>query len=445
MIKWTFTLGAIAAIMAIGCSGGSKDSASNDGGGTSGGERKLEVQAFKGGYGIDFYQEAAKEYEAKNPGLKITVEGNPRVWEQLKPRFVGGDPPDLTFPGWGMDHWALAEEGQLLDLDSALAEKPYEGEGTWGDTFEPQLLKLGQLEGKQYVLPYYVMLYGWWYDPGVFAKNGWTPPKTYSELLSLCEKIKAKGMAPLTYQGKYPYYMIDGMLLPWALSVGGPEALKAAQNMEPGAWKSPAMVQAAKMIDELNKKGYFEKGAVALTHTESQQDFLQGKAAMIPCGSWLYSEMEKVIPPGAKMQFMLPPVVADGKGDPTSLLIGIEPWMVPSEAKNQKDAIGLFKYMTSLTKAKEFVEKKGTLMAIKGSDEVKLPEILVEPAKSFKASKYLWAVQFRQWYPAFSTELENALTSLLQGNSTPEAFCDRVEAAAEKVRGDDSIKKHKVQ
>jgi len=199
------------------------------------------------------------------------------------------------------------------------------------------------------------------------------------------------------------------------------------------------------MIDELNKKGYFEKGAVALTHTESQQDFLQGKAAMIPCGSWLYSEMEKVIPPGAKMQFMLPPVVADGKGDPTSLLIGIEPWMVPSEAKNQKDAIGLFKYMTSLTKAKEFVEKKGTLMAIKGSDEVKLPEILVEPAKSFKASKYLWAVQFRQWYPAFSTELENALTSLLQGNSTPEAFCDRVEAAAEKVRGDDSIKKHKVQ
>jgi len=404
----------------------------------------LEVQAFQGGYGIDFYQQAAKEFAEKHPELEVKVDGNPRVWEQLRPRFVGGTPPDLLFPGWGMDHWALAEEGQLVDLTDALKGKPYDGEGTWGDTFEPGILKLGQLDGKQYVLPYYVMLYGWWYDPDLFAKNGWTPPKTFEELLALGEKIKAKGMAPITHQGKYPYYMIDGMLLPWAMSVGGEEAIRNAQNLEPGAWNSPAMLRAAEMIDELNKKGFFQKGATGMTHTEAQQEFLQGKAAMVPCGTWLYSEMKGSIPEGTRIEFMPVPVMTGGKGDPTALLIGIEPWMVASASKNQGAAIELFKYMTSLPKAKQFVEEKGTLMAIKGSSEANLPEVLKAPAAAMANSKSVWAVQYRQWYPAFNTEIENALTALLNGDLSPEGFCNRVEDAAEKTRKDPGITKHKI-
>ena len=442
---------------ALGC-GPKGEESSPGGGGTSGstvtaksaptGETdvkgNIEVQAFKGGYGIDFYQAAAKEFDAK-AGTHTTVDGGPRVWEQLRPRFVAGEPPDLAFPGWDMDHWALADEGQIFTLDDALKSKPYEGEGAWIDTFEPALLKMGQANGKQYVLPYYFNVMGWWYDPGVFQKNGWTVPKTYDELLALCEKIKAKGMAPITFQGKYPYYMITGMLMPWARSIGGKDAVTAAQNLEPGAWKSEAFLKAAQMIDDLNKKGFYQQGAVALSHTESQQEFLQGKAAMIPCGTWLESEMSKVMPPGAQMAFMLPPVVAGGKGDPSSLIIAIEPWMVPSGAKNPNGAVALFNYMTSLPKAKQFVEQKGTLMAIKGSDEAKLPKTLVEPARVFKESKDVWAQMYREWYRAFEKEIENALTAMLNGELTPQGFCDRVEAAAEKTRNDTDIIKRKAE
>ena len=435
-ICW-FTLG-LAAMVAVGCSGEGGAAAKDPSG-----KEIVEVQAFKGGYGIDFYEQAAKEWAERRGDVAVKVEGDPRVWETLRNRFQGGNPPDLTFPGWDMDHWALVEEDQLEDLSAAMKEKPYAGEGTWADTFDSKLLALGQQDGKQYVLPYYVMLYGWWYDPGVFEKNGWTPPKTWDELLVLGEKMKAKGIAPLAYQGKYPYYMIDGFLLPWAVSAGGPDTVKAAQNLEPGAWKSAGMLKAAQMIDELRQKGFFLSGALGLDHTSSQRAFLDGKAGMIPCGTWLYSEMEKNMPAGAKMQFMLPPSVPGGKGDPTSLLIGIEPWMVPSKAKHKAEAIDLFKYMTSLPKAKEFVEKKGTLMAIKGSDEVKLPEVLVEPAKAFKSSQYVWAVQYRQWYRTFNTALEGLMASLLEGKITPQEFCDKAEEEAEKVRADDTIKKHK--
>lgn len=307
-------LGLIAiGLIAIGC--GSSDSAAKKDDSTAPSAPKvvakptgaLEVVAFKGGYGIDAYAQFAKEFDKLNPGLTTTVSGDPRVWEKLRPRMIAGDPPDLMFPGWGMDQWALVQDGQLLALDDALSSPAYDGKGKWGDSFDPNILKLCQKDGKTYMLPYYVMVMGWWFDPGVFAANGWTPPKTYAELLTLSEKIKAKGIAPITYQGQYPYYMLQGMLMPWACSIGGIEALNAIQNLDAGAWKSPAVLQAAKMIDELNRKGDFQAGATGMSHTQSQTQFLNGKAAMIPCGTWLYSEMEKVMPPKAKMEFFLPP------------------------------------------------------------------------------------------------------------------------------------------
>lgn len=405
---------------------------------------RLEVKAFQGGFGIDFYEQAAKEFDAQNPGLTTTVTGGPRVWDELRPRLASNTPPDLMFPGWDMDHWGLVEDGQLYALDDALASPAYDGKGTWGDAFEPTLLKLGKKDGKQFILPYYFTVWGWWFDPDLFAKNGWTPPKTFEELLTLCDKIKAKGIAPITFQGKYPYYMIEGMLLPWALSVGGEKTLTDAQNLVPGAWKAPAMLQAAQMIAQLRDKGYFETGAVGLSHTESQTDFLNGKAAMIPCGTWLESEMKKVMRPGAKLQYMLPPVVGSGTGDTTAVLIEIEPWMVPSAGKNPAAAIAFYKYMTSLPKAKQFVEQKGTLMSIKGSDQAKLPSTLVVPSRVFRDSKTAWSFELRNWYKPMEKELENAMTSMVNGEITPAQFCDRAEAAAQKTAGDSSIAKHKI-
>jgi N-acetylglucosamine transport system substrate-binding protein len=343
-----------------------------------------------------------------------------------------------------MDHWALIDEGQLMLLDDALNGKPFEGEGTWRDTFDPGLLKIGQMEGKTWVLPYFYSVLGWWYDPGVFKKNGWTPPKTFDELLVLGEKIKAAGMAPITFQGKYPFYVIDGMILPWICSAGGPEAIKACQNLEPGAWSSPAVLKAAQMIDELRAKGFFQRGAVGMTHTESEQQFLQGKAAMVPCGTWLKAEMQDSMPAGSAMRFMLPPVIAGGAGDPSSVIIKIEPWMVPAKAKNPDGAIALYKQMTSLTNAKRFVEEKGTLMAIKGSDQVKLTAELEEPARVMRESKNVYAALFREWYQTLGKELEDSTTALINGTITPEQFCARVEKKAQEVAKDDSILKHKV-
>ena len=403
-----------------------------------------EVQAFKGGYGIDFFQRVAADYNKAHPGTTVTVDGNPKIWDQLKPRIANGTPPDLMFPGWGMDHWALAEEGLVFDLGDVLKTPSADGKTPWGETFNPDLLKLGQLDGKQVALPLYLMMYGWWYDPDVFAKNGWTAPKTWSELMALAPKIKAKGMAPITFQGQYPYYMIYGMLMPWIQGHGGMSAINDCQNMVPGAWKSESVLKAAKMIEELRDKGYFEDGAVSLTHTQAQTNFLKGKAAMVPCGTWIKPEMKEILNRGQRMTFFLPPAVDGGKGEPSALQVDIEPWLVPVKAKNPQLGIDYFKLMTSLENAKRFVKEKATFMSIKGSNEVELPEELKAPAAALKDSKAVWSIKFRQWYKTFEKELEDSLTALVTKKLSAEQFCDRVEKAADALREDDQITKHKV-
>lgn len=444
-LRWLFVV--LAAVVAFGCGAGSKES-SKTGPSASG---AIEVASFEGGYGIDFFQTAAKEYEANHPGVKIKVWGSNNIWQQLQPRYVSGDVPDLCWNGWGMDEWKLIYEGQLRDLTEALDSPAADGKTKWRDTFDPKMLALGQFEGKQYRLPYHVNVLGWWYNPVLFKKRGWSPPRTWAQLLDLCAKIKAAGIAPLTYQGQYPYYMVSGFLFPWVVSVGGIEALDAMQELRPGAWKSPAVVRAATMIRELKDRGYFQDGALGLNHTQSQAEFLNGKAAMIPCGSWLYSEMRETLPSvQAKdpdmghMAFMLPPIVEEGAGDPSAIGIGIEPWTVPAKAKNPQGGIDFFKYMTSLDKARQFVKEKGTLMAIIGANDVELPPHLVGPAGALKAAGVAWMSQYNEWYKDFGKEVENAMSALLAGELTPEQFAERCEQGAERARQDPDLVKHQI-
>ncbi len=404
----------------------------------------LEVSAFQGGYGIDFYQQAAREYEAQHRGTRITIQGDPRIWEQLRPRFVAGEPPGLAFPGWGMDHYALIYEHQARPLDDALLTPAYgESRGTWRDTFLPDLLKVGEYRGMTYLLPFYVSLNGWWYNVDLFEKNGWKPPRTYAELLELCPRIKAKGIAPLTYQGKYPDYALGGFILPWTISIGGLEAFRDAESLRPGAWKSDAFLKAARMVVELRDRGYFQNGANGMSHTEAQMEFLQGRAAMIPCGTWLQSEMKRQIPPGFRMAFFLPPVVEGGKGDLSTAQVGIEPWLIPAQGQNTALAIDFFKYMTSRKKAREFVLAKGTVTAIRGSDAGPLPETLRGPAAVLRKARVTWTNEYSQWYKSLDDATKTSTGALLQGSITPEQFVDQNEAAAEKVRRDPNIPRHK--
>ena len=66
---------------------------------------------------------------------------------------------------------------------------------------------------------------------------------------------------------------------------------------------APENIELWNRIYEMGKKGYFAEGLAALTHTQSQMQVVQEKAAMVSTGTWVENEMEEAAPADFKSGF----------------------------------------------------------------------------------------------------------------------------------------------
>ncbi len=120
-------------------------------------EAGAEVEGifFEGGYGRGYLDNAADIFRAVHPDNPMTVEGIQRVGEQLRPRFIAGDPPDvIDNSGAGnLDAAALVAEGELLDLAPLFDAPSLDTPGkTFGETLFPGSQDTGNYDGTQYEL-----------------------------------------------------------------------------------------------------------------------------------------------------------------------------------------------------------------------------------------------------------------------------------------------------
>ena len=102
----------------------------------------VEGVFFEGGFGRGYLDNAADIFRALHPDNEMSVAGIQRVGEQLRPRFIGGNPPDvIDNSGAGsLDTAALVAEGQLMDLADLFNAPALDTPGaTFGETLFPRL------------------------------------------------------------------------------------------------------------------------------------------------------------------------------------------------------------------------------------------------------------------------------------------------------------------
>jgi N-acetylglucosamine transport system substrate-binding protein len=403
--------------------------------------RVIEVSVFLGGYGLDFFQDVARSYERTHPGVKVNLWGDPRNIEKLRPRFLAGDPPDAF---WAfLPIWRLADGGALRELDRELDTPAYGQNVTWRESFLPGPLSTAVVQGKIYFVPTDLSVFLVWYNVGMFKQHGWRAPRTWPEFTSLCERIKGAGIAPIAFQGRYPDYALP-ILLNLFQRQAGERPLFALINLERGAWLRPEMVKSARVLREMMVKGYFQPGCMGMTHTEAQMEFVNGRAAMVPCGTWLKAEMKNATPHGFEMSCFNYPAVPGGKGDSSVAGISLGYWCVPAQAANIKGGVDFLKWLTSLDNANEFCRQKDTLFAVKGADRYVAKE-LAPAVEVMRRARYTWAPMMSNWYPELAKRIGDGLASLMTGNITPEQFCRRVEDMCERVRRDARTPKYRVE
>ncbi|HEY3290766.1 MAG TPA: N-acetylglucosamine/diacetylchitobiose ABC transporter substrate-binding protein [Anaerolineae bacterium] len=411
----------------------------------------VDGQFFSGGFGDDYIRYAAKIEEMVHPGLKVNVTALQKVQETLQPRFVGGNPPDvIDNSGAGMFKTVdLVNDGQLLDL-SALFEAP--ALDTPGKKFKDTLFPGSQsagavFNGKQYGVNVAYTVSGIWWSKTLADKNGWKYPETWDDMLAFCEQIKKDGKyAPWTYQGKYPYYMWGIVWQQLLYKAGGNDVVLKIDNLEPNAWKDPAVLRATEQMFALWDKGYIMPGTAGLTHTESQAEWLKNKAVFIPCGTWLENEMKTVTPKDFNMVMGGIPGFKDGKGDQKAIMAnGGETFVVPSKGKNTKGGMEYLRAILSKSSAKWFAENVSSMMPVVGATEgAKISDGMKSAlAVVGTAGTAIIDVEVANYYSKINKELEVRTGELLTGKTKPADFLTTMQKLADDVAKDPDTPKQK--
>ncbi|MEO3857074.1 N-acetylglucosamine/diacetylchitobiose ABC transporter substrate-binding protein [Acrocarpospora sp. B8E8] len=410
----------------------------------------LEVVIFKGGYSDEYATQSHEPlYKKAFPNATIKHQGIQTIGQTLTPRFASGDVPDVVNNSGtdALDGGALIGAGQLLDL-TPLFEAPSVDDPAKKvkDIIVPGTIEsgLGGDPAKPYTLNYVYTAYGLWYDSALFAKEGWTPPKTFEEFKTFAEAAKAKDIVPFAYAGKNASYYAYWMILISAAKIGGNEILLNIDNLVDGAWNNDAIKQSAAAWAEIGK--YMDKSYEGLIHTEVQTQQNQGKIALYPSGSWLEAEQAKDTPAEFKYAVAPTPSVTAADKMPYEAVraAAAEGFVVPAKGKNAQGGLEYLRQMLSKQGAKDFTERTKSLTVVIGATE----GLTLSPGLQSVADMQTAAGQnvvtfstFEGWYKELETELRKQTNALMFGRISAEEFATKMQEAADKTKNDSSITK----
>ena len=264
------------------------------------------------GNGKDYFEYAVDTFQKRFPNIKINVrwiEAGGVAYSTLMQSLIQAN-DSKAIPDWifGLTGDTISNLIQLGKLEAQ--------DELWERTFydNPNLkVKDGILAsenvmfkyGKMYVLPHNANISGIYFDKNTFERIGVPQqPKTWSEFLEACEKIKGQGIYPMVMAGKYAssYFSAGWGAIPY--EIGGEEYLQAEFNYEEDLYLRPEYISMLEKMEEFAKKGYLHPGTASFDHTQSQMELIQGKAAMVTVGAWVANEMKEVVPEDFRWGFM---------------------------------------------------------------------------------------------------------------------------------------------
>jgi raffinose/stachyose/melibiose transport system permease protein len=394
---------------------------------------ELDIPVFTGGYGITFYEETARQFEALRPGVRVHVYGDPRIQDQVRVRIIDGHLPDAAWVPYVL--WpALIRAGKLVDLRPYLAGPNWERDGRWGGTFQPGSLDSWRVDGGVYGLPFSYSCWSIFYNRGLFREHGWSVPRTWDDFFALCDRIRAAGLAPVSVPGTRWLYPAAFFRAAYH-DIGGPAGWKAMGDLAPGAWEDPGIVRSAQLLRRVMHEDV-QAGWEGETAPGAELVFLEGKAAMTVSGSWFFNEMEGKIPEGFDVGTMNFPVFEDGLADPSTIQTGSDCFFVfkTGDAARERLTVDFLRFLTSRARAEAFVRETDAPVAVRGVPVSAYSPRMRETAAMIAGARDSFNMpQTMLQPPAVRQALVDETRRLMVGQIEPGEFARRLEAAA----GDD--------
>ena len=398
---------------------------------------------FNGGYGYDYVQFAA-DIVTKAQGVTIKVSPSTQISQQLQPRFVGGNPPDLIDNSGANAIGFNAILDQLDTLDDVFAAPNYEGT-TINDTLYAGVKEPGTFGGKFVAMNYVLTLYALWYSASLFEANGWTPPKTWDEALALGASAKAKGKYLFVW-GKEAATYYQTLAVDSAIKEGGDDVRLGLENLKPDCWSADAIQKVFAAMETAVKSGYFVPGGAGTQFTAAQAKWSNDQQALLyPSGSWIENEMKKATKAGFKMTGIPEPTVTSSPKLPYEALRSAagEPFIVPNKAANAAGGKEILRAMLSKDAATNFAKTRLAPTIVKGlvpADGFGSTALVSQTSMLDAAGTNVFNYQFVDLY-GMNTDQLVVWNSFLSGQTDAAGLTKGLQTITDKVANDSSVTK----
>jgi raffinose/stachyose/melibiose transport system substrate-binding protein len=258
-------------------------------GGSGGGSGKKVVLHFLTYQEEDTRLEAQRDqqidqFNKEHPNIEVKRESmdNDQLRTVLKTRLNSNDGPDVfaydTGPGYG---GVLAKAHLVMPLDAAYAKYKWPIYG-WAR-------KRATYSGKTFAIPDQVEEVGIFYNEDLFKKLGVQVPRSLADLQHVADVAKSRGVIPLAFADKdqWPAYHQFSMVTSNLL---GPKGLTDILFGN-GSWTNPEVVKGIDLyFRQFEQQGFFPKGVNGIGYDDGNALFYQGRAAMLPTGTWIVSD-----------------------------------------------------------------------------------------------------------------------------------------------------------
>ncbi|NHA67883.1 N-acetylglucosamine/diacetylchitobiose ABC transporter substrate-binding protein [Phycicoccus flavus] len=407
----------------------------------------VDAVIFDGGYGTDYASFAAKTLEGEQQGVTVKVSGTTQIAQELQPRFVGGNPPDIIDNSGANAIGLSAIASQLEDLQQVIDAPNLEGTKI-ADTLYPNVLGVGMYDGKLAAVNYVLTVYALWYSKTLFDDNGWAPPKTWDEALALGAEAKKQDKYLFTWGKEAASYYLT-MLLDSAIKSGGDEVRLAVANLQPDAWSNQALLDTLAKMEEVVKQGYMRPGGAGTQFTAAQAQWSQAQEALLyPSGSWIENEMKNATAKDFTMTGAPAPTVTDSPSMPYEAINNTpnEPYVVPSKGKNTAGGLEMLRVMLSTEAATNFAKTKLAPTIVSGvvpKDAFGSSALASQVAMLEGAGTNTFSYNFVAYY-GMTADVNVLFNSFLSGSSDAKTLAAGMQKISDKIREDDSVTKVQV-
>ncbi|WP_336922840.1 ABC transporter substrate-binding protein [Aquipuribacter sp. SD81] len=277
---------------------------------------------------VAFFEEAAADFEAANPGVDVVVDNVPDAETALRTRLVKGDVPDVMTLNANGTYGELASAGIFADL----ADMPVVADVTPG--YLDVVQELGQSEpGAVDGVPFAANASGVLYNVDLFEEHDREVPLTFDELVETAEYFEGEGVTPFygmladAWTAQSPMAPLTAQTAP----DGFFEARFAGDTTFAEGWRE-AWEKLATLFE------YTQPNVGAANYVDGTRAFAEGESAMLLLGSYAVPQIRSFEPEFQIGSFALP-----GTDDPaeTTLVSGVDVVLtvgrdtdVPEEARD---------------------------------------------------------------------------------------------------------------